>query len=156
MASKLKWCYNKKIISITKPNIDISEDYLNSAEETLKVLKLIYNKSLLWASTMKYYFEYFVFCALLLRLGIKSESHECTLNLIYFLTEIGFLEKKYYFLLKEDKHLRIENQYYLKNIKVNFDFDFLLSFFLEFKQKILFLSDEEQNDIRNKLLLFLK
>ncbi len=70
----LNWCKKqKKGIKLIKPNENLAKEYLESAEETLIVLKEIVNKSNMWLATTKYYFEYFTVYALLMKIGIKSE-----------------------------------------------------------------------------------
>ena len=103
-------------IALINPNENLSKEYIESAEETLSILKDIENKSNIWLATTKYYCEYFVIYALFMKLGIKSEIHDCTIELCDFLEKENFLQKGTYIKLKNDKNLRIDNQYYLKNI----------------------------------------
>jgi len=80
MAS-INWCKKQeKGIRIVEPNINLSEDYIRSAEETLVLLKDVKDKSNMWAATMKYYCEYFAVYSLLIRIGLKCEIHDCTIK----------------------------------------------------------------------------
>ena len=120
----LSWCKKKKEgIKLIEPNDNLCQDYLKSSEETLSILKDIENKSNMWLATTKYYCEYFSIYALLMKFGIKSEIHECTIEVCRFLEERGVIPIGFTKRLEEDKGLRIDNQYYLKNRKVFLDFN---------------------------------
>lgn len=145
----LKYCKKQKRgIKILKPNDNLSKEYIESAKETLSLLKEIKNKSNMWAATTKYYFEYFLVYSFLIKCGIKCEIHDCTIKLCEILESKGFLPKDTAKILEKDKELRIDNQYYLKNKKVNLDFEKLTSFYLEIKNAIESLTFEEINKIR--------
>jgi len=80
MVDKLKWCFEQKRgIKLIKPNENLAKEYIRSAEETLLILKDIEGKSNMWLATTRYYCEYFIVYALLMKLGIKSEIHDCTI-----------------------------------------------------------------------------
>jgi len=152
MADRLKWCFKqRKGIRLIEPNENLAEEYIRSAEETLAVLSNIKGKSNMWLATTKYYCEYFAIYALLMRLGIKSEIHDCTIEVARFLEREGVLPKGTSKLLENDKELRIDNQYYLKNRKVVIDFNKLRDFILRVKEKVNSVTDEEIHEIRRKL-----
>jgi len=131
----LDWCKKQnKGIKLIEPNDNLCEEYLRSAEETLSVLKDIKNKSNIWLATTKYYCEYFAVYALLMKIGIKSEIHDCTLLVCKLLEEKKILPKGIHEKLEKDKELRIDNQYYLKNIKVKIDFHELTNLILTIKK----------------------
>ena len=89
---RISWCKaQKRGINIIPPNPILAEEYFKYAGETLTALKTIGNLSFLWSATMKYYFEYFTVYALLVKIGITSEIHDCTIALC------DFLEQKIYF-----------------------------------------------------------
>jgi len=124
---------------------------LKSAEETLLVLKDIGRKSNMWVTTAKYYCEYFAVYALLMRLGIKSEIHSCTIEILKFLEEEKIVEKGIAKMLENDKELRIDNQYYLKNRKVVVNYDNLRDLILKMKEIINTMSNEKIDEIRKKI-----
>jgi len=130
----LNWCKKQeKGIILVEPNINLSEDYIKSAQETLVLLRDVNNKSNMWAATMKYYCEYFAVYSFLIRVGIKCEIHDCTIKVVELLEEQNIIPKGTYERLNKDKGLRVDNQYYLKNIKVNIDFNDLSDFVLKMK-----------------------
>lgn len=133
---------------MVEPNINLSEDYIKSAEETLVLLKDIKGKSNMWSATMKYYCEYFAVYSLLIRIGIKCEIHDCTIKISEILEKEGILPKGTFNRLEKDKGLRVDNQYYLKNVKVDIDFSEISDFILQIKNIASALTLEEINKIR--------
>lgn len=130
-SERIVWCKEQpKGIRLIEPSDALFLDYIKTAEETLEVLMNIKDKSKIWLATTKYYCEYFAVYAVLLKIGIRCEIHDCTIAMC------GLLEEKEVFpegcrkTLEDDKQLRIDNQYYLRNTEVSFDYDNLLAFIL--------------------------
>jgi len=149
---KIAWCKKKKDgIKLIEPNDNLSREYMASAEETLRILKTITGQSNMWLATTKYYFEYFAVYAVLMKIGIKSEIHDCTISLCDFLEKEGIFETGFSEKLSDDKKLRIDNQYYLKNIPVFVDYDRLLQFLLETKNVLDKMTYDQIHKIRSKI-----
>jgi uncharacterized protein (UPF0332 family) len=149
----LNWCKKQdKGIKIIEPNDNLSREYLENAEETLSVLKDIETKSNMWLATTKYYFRYFTVYALMMKIGIKCEIHDCTIKVADFLEKKKILSEGTAKKLEQDKKLRIDNQYYLKNIKVKIDEDELAEFFMKIKKIINNITREEIENIREKIM----
>jgi len=123
--NKISWCKNQKSgIKLIEPNDNLSEEYYQNAEESLKVLRSINEtKSNMWLATTKYYIEYFAVYSILMKIGIKCEIHDCTIALIKFLEKESVIKSGISKLLEKDKELRIDNQYYLKNKPVDINFE---------------------------------
>ncbi len=119
---RLDWCKKtEEKTKICKAFRGSCKRNLESAEESLRVLSKIKEiNSRIWTATTKYYIEYFAF---LMRIGVKSEIHSCTIELARFLENKKFLKINISKILEEDKELRIENQYYLKNIFIQTDLE---------------------------------
>ncbi len=148
----IKWCKNQnKGIKLIEPNENLAKEYLQSSEETLSVLRDIEEKSNMWLATTKYYCEYFAVYALLMKIGIKSEIHECTIELSKFLEKEKIIPKNTSEMLEYDKKLRIDNQYYLKNRNVEVNFSKLSEFVFSMKNIINTLTFDEIENIRKKL-----
>ena len=148
----IKWCKNqKKGIKLIEPNDNLFEEYIQTAQESLDVLRGIQGKSKVWLATTKYYCEYFAFYALLMKAGIKCEIHDCTIALCYLLEELGIVPEGYASILEQDKQLRIDNQYYLKNRDVPLDYDKVVQFVLNIKNVGLKLTASQIEKIRNKI-----
>ncbi len=105
----------------------------------------------MWRATKKYYAQYLSVYAIMIRIGIKSEIHECTIELIRHLDEFDIFPKSTFSNLTKDKQLRIDNQYYLKNKKVDIQYDELFLFVLTLKEKINAMQQKEIQKIREKL-----
>lgn len=134
MAS-LAWCTKqKKGIKLIEPNDNLCAEYMQTAEETLDILKSIEGKSKVWLATTKYYCEYFAMYSLLMKVGIKCQIHDCTIVLCDKLERMNIIPEGYAKILEDDKTLRIDNQYYLKNREVPLDYTALIDFVLKIKE----------------------
>lgn len=148
----IKWCKKqKKGIKIIKTNENLAQEYIQASEETLSVLKTSAKKSRMWQATTKYYSEYFAAYAMLMKIGIKSEIHDCTIELAKILEKENLLPKGFSNELEQDKELRIDNQYYLKNKEADIDYDKLLTQILKIKEKISTITLEETEKIRKQI-----
>ena len=149
---KLKWCKKqKKGISFIKPNDNLSKEYIDSAEETLAVLRLINNKSNMWSATIKYYFEYFLVYSLLMKFGIQCEIHDCTIFLCSFLEQKKIIRNNFTYILEQDKQLRIDNQYYLRNTPIRINHEDLFDMLLEFKDSLRNITFDDVHLVRTEL-----
>ena len=108
---KIEWCYKQKFgIRIIEPNEHIAKDYFKKAEESLTVMQT--TKINDWKIISAYYSCYYVLYALLQRIGIKCEIHECSIELMKF---FNFKENEIEF-IKKLKDKRIDSQYYTKKV----------------------------------------
>ncbi len=149
---KIKWCKARKNgIELINPNDNLAKEYIDNAEETLVILKTIKGKSNMWIAATKYYFEYFAVYSVLMKLGIKSEIHDCTISLCGFLEDECIFKKGVFARLTRDKVLRIKNQYYLKNIPIDADYDEQLEFLLEIKDAQEKMTYEQIRSIRSRI-----
>lgn len=147
----IKWCFRiKNGLKLIEPNKDVSFSSLDVAENTLSKIKgLIEEGDYLWASVRIYYCSYYLIQAFLQRIGIKSENHDCSIELTKFLLGKEFIDCVYSF--KED---RIDSQYYLKisqKKKLLKNYSVLKEFNLKFREKIIPLNLKEIEMFRSKL-----
>ncbi|MBR9692703.1 hypothetical protein GOV07_02095 [Candidatus Woesearchaeota archaeon] len=148
MAS-LKWCKKQqKGLKRITPSAQLAEAYLTSAKETVIVLKEITDSNM-WKATTQYYALYFIVYAMLMHLGIKSEIHECTIIFSSKLEDEGLLPQGTSKRLEQEKQLRIDNQYYLKNYPITTDTE-LMSLLLATRKKIREITNDEVERIREK------
>jgi uncharacterized protein (UPF0332 family) len=105
----------------------------------------------MWLATTKYYSEYFSIYALLQKIGIKCEIHDCTTEIAKLLEEIKIIPSGYSKRLEDDKELRIDNQYYLKNRLVNINIRELSEFILTIKNKVNSITLNEINNARDEI-----
>jgi uncharacterized protein (UPF0332 family) len=150
---KIRWCMKKRGgIKRTEPSGNLFMEYIGNAEESLRILERIKDTwSNMWLATTKYYSEYFAFYALLMKLGIKCEIHDCTIELARWLEAKHFVPKGTAKMLEDDKELRIENQYYLKNKPVEVRMEALREFVLAMKTTADKITREQTVKIRSEL-----
>ncbi len=149
----IDWCLRQtKGLRVVEPNENMSNSYLRMAEESVKEIKDISSK--IWSVSISYYIFYYSLYSFMLRLGIKSEMHACSiefmkkyLNDYYSIKDISMFEKAF--------SARIDIQYYsdrlvdeeiLDEIK-NYSFDF----YVKTKDILNSLSEEDIKLIRRKL-----
>ncbi len=148
----IKWCKKKKRgIKLIQPNDNLFQEYIQTAEETLDILKSIKGKSKVWMATTKYYCEYCAIYSLLMKIGIKCEIHDCTIALCQLLREMEILPEGYKAILEKDKQLRIDNQYYLKNKDVFLDYNKVVEFVVTIKNIARKLTKENIEEIRESV-----
>jgi len=84
---KIEWCCLKKGgIRIVDESERIAKEYFVSAESDLLEMK---KSSLKWRNIQAYYACYNSFYAILVKIGVKCEIHDCSLELLDF---FGFTE----------------------------------------------------------------
>ena len=76
---KIKWCF-KKGMEIVKPNSNLADAYLKKSEDSLESMRLITSKD--WKISMAYYSMYFGLYSVLMKIGIKSEIHSCSIEIM--------------------------------------------------------------------------
>ena len=137
-------------MKFAEPSNELAEEYFRNAEETLRVANLIKNSgSNMWLATQKYYTEYLAAYAVLMKIGIKSEIHSCTIEVINLLEQEKFLDFNFSKILEDHKELRIDNQYYLKNRPVDFDPKRISNMLLQIRNLLDSLTEEQITKIRN-------
>ena len=154
--SEISWCKKQENgIRFIEPNDNLSREYYQNAEESLKVLRSIeQTKSNMWLATTKYYIEYFAIYSVLMKMGVKCEIHDCTIALTEFLEKENVIEAGTHNTLEADKELRIDNQYYLKNKPVEIDFEKLSDFIISIKETLDRLSNDRITELRRKINKF--
>jgi len=144
----LDWC-KKQGMTVIEPNDNLAEEYFKNAEETLRVANLIKESgSNMWLATQKYYTEYLAAYSILMRIGIKSEIHSCTIEIINLLEKERIIHFQFAAILEEDKKLRIDNQYYLKNRPVDFNSEKLSELLLKVRKILDTISIEKIQQLR--------
>lgn len=144
----IEWCKKQGLVLI-EPNDDLANEYYKNSEETLRIANVIKNSgSNMWLATQKYYTEYLLAYSLLMKMGIKTEIHSCTIDVIKLLEKENILDFEFSKILEEDKELRVDNQYYLKNKPVNFNSKEMALLLLKIRTVIDSLSQENILKIR--------
>jgi len=141
---KLNWCLKQKrgveLISL-KPHLKNS--YIKDAENSMEICSTIKGK---WKLITGYYACYNALYAILMMCGIKSEIHDCSIELMSL---FDFSEKDVSFLrgLKKD---RIQTQYYLKEVLFENE-DGVKDFVVKCKEILDGLSSSKIEKIREKI-----
>ena len=139
---KIDWCLEqKKGIELVEPNDNLCEAYFKDANDSLSGIE---NVKGMWRTVMAYYSCYFSFYALLMKVGIKCEIHDCTLKLMKMIKE--FSDEDYDYLVSL-KVKRIDVQYYLKK-KVLEDLSEVKNFVLKCDQ---IRKEFDLNELRGKI-----
>lgn len=143
--SKIEWCcLQKDGIRIIDPNERLGKEYLINSDLDFADMR---KTSLKWKNIVAYYACYNAFYALLQKIGIKCEIHDCTLELINFIN--GF-SKEQVALIKKLKENRIGVQYYLRAPQA-IDEQAVADFILTSKQIFYSISHDEIEGIRKKI-----
>jgi len=108
--NRLLWCAQLKHgIGLTEPSDNLAAAYLKKAEEALDAMHTVHAKD--WKISTGYYSMYFSLYAVFMKIGIRSENHICSLEIMRQLLHQYFkadeIEK-----LKRAQKSRIECQYY--------------------------------------------
>ena len=108
-----------------------------------------------WTATTAYYARYFALYALLMKLGVKSEIHDCTINVAKLLSNNGILNSSLIDDIAKAKQTRIDTQYYVakelnqKDTKNNAEG--ARKFVLELEQTIENITPEQVDSVRIQL-----
>jgi len=95
------WC-KRKVFVLTEPNKELTQAYLKKAHTALEELNRV--KSEEWRVSIAYYAMYFSAYSLLVRVGVKSQNHDCTIKLVEEFIDAKPLNKAH--------KLRVKTQYY--------------------------------------------
>lgn len=116
----LKWCVKqRKGIKIIPESITLQKAYLKKSEEALKSMNANATAGIdEWVVSTSYYAKYFAVYALLSRIGIKCEIHDCTLALFEYLFS-NTIPANFVQDLQQSKDDRVDAQYYTQAIQIN-------------------------------------
>lgn len=138
---KINWCLKQKNgIQLIEKKEHLSSSYMNEADETLDNMLKIEGK---WKTITAYYACYNALYSILMKCGIKTEIHSCSIELM-ILFEFSQIDKIFLEKLKED---RIQAQYYLKE-KILKDENEIKEFVLKCKLILHSINSEKIEKIR--------
>jgi len=154
---RLTWCLRqKKGIRIIEPNENLSKAYIRKAKSSLNTMNAALQiKETDWILTTAYYARYFALYALLMKLGIRSEIHDCSIAIARLLTRHRILNKNLVTDISQAKQIRIETQYYvtqeLKQTKIRRNVESAHKFVLEIEKIIENITTDQIKNIRTHL-----
>lgn len=153
----LNWCFKQKRgIHIIEPNPNLTKAYLKKATSALNTMTaaLQINEAD-WTATTAYYARYFALYALLMKMGVKSEIHDCTINVAQLLANHIILSQNLVNDIAEAKQTRIDTQYYvatqLNQKEIRKNAETARKFVLEIEQTIENTTTKQINTIRTLL-----
>ncbi len=150
----LKWCLDQsKGIRLIKPSNNLAKAYLQKSRNALASMEINAKAGIAeWAVSASYYAKYFVIYALLMKIGVKCEIHDCTIALFNYLF-VDSIHPLVIQELKQSKKDRIEMQYYTRETKMNTDrlITQTKNFVLEVEKIYDTLSSEKITILQNKL-----
>jgi len=150
----LTWCAKQsKGIRLVKPSENLVRAYLEKSRNALKSMEVNAKAGILeWAVSASYYAKYFSVYALLSKIGVKCEIHDCTIALFNHLF-IDSVSPQLVQELRQSKESRIEMQYYTREIRVNLDqiVNQTKNFVLKIEEIIDSLNSERTTLLKNKL-----
>jgi uncharacterized protein (UPF0332 family) len=116
----LKWCVKQnKGIKIISESITLQKAYLKKSEEALKSMNVNATAGINeWVISTSYYAKYFAVYALLSRIGVKCEMHDCTVSLFEYLFS-SIIPSNFVQELQQSKDDRVDVQYYTQTIQIN-------------------------------------
>ncbi|MCK4997756.1 hypothetical protein KAS08_05630 [Candidatus Pacearchaeota archaeon] len=140
----LAWCKRQvRGISLIEEKKHLSESYLKESWDSFQTCLKIEGK---WRVVTGYYSCYNAFYSVLMRCGIKSEIHDCSIKLMSL---FDFIDEDILFIQKLKKK-RINAQYYLKEVKLE-EINKVKSFVSKCERILEDLNNEKIKEIREKL-----
>ena len=111
MRDRLSWCVGiKNGIVLVEPNDNLASAYLKKAEDAMKAMHSVVSFD--WKISTGYYSMYFSLYSVLMKIGIKSENHTCTIEIMQHLLN-GFFTSDECEMLGKARRARVETQYYV-------------------------------------------
>ncbi len=143
--NKIRWCLKQsKGIKLTEPNDSISENHIRESWSDFDMIEKVNKK---WKTVTSYYSCYNSVYAILVKIGIKCEIHDCTIALMDL---IGFDKENIKF-LDSLKRERVDIQYYLLPSSLDIDKSKVLEFLNRCKEIIKDMNDLKIEKIRKEI-----
>ena len=112
------YCFKKAAgLRLIEPNENLMKVYRRKSKSALNMLNSALEKQENeWVLDTSYYSKYFIVYALFMKVGIKSEIHECTIFALKSLfVDEGVIDEDIYNELEKSKELRVGALYYDKD-----------------------------------------
>jgi uncharacterized protein (UPF0332 family) len=153
----IKWCIKqKKGLELVEENNNLSKEYLIKAENALKAIKAL-EDNIEWQISAAYYSAYFSLYSILMKIGVKSEIHACTIKFAKIFLNSYFIDKNLD-LLKKAMKARIDLQYYTNRTITKYKHKTIINFAYEFhvkcKQRLEDINEDSINKIRSDFLSY--
>lgn len=160
MVINIKWCLNQRGgLELVEPNTNMSDSYIKMADESLGLLKDVENKSRVWTASICYYTMYYSLYSLMMRIGVKSEIHSCS---ILFMKEFlgGYYDRTDMKMIEEAFTARNNLQYYtdrpVNEKTLGAVKNHCRLFLIKTKEAIMAINQTEIKEIRKKIEIKIK
>lgn len=156
------YCFrNVNGLKLGMPNENLAKVYIKKSKSALNMLNsAIEKQENEWILDTSYYAKYFIVYALLMKAGIKSEIHDCTIFALKSLfIEQGIASENIYNELEKLKELRVNALYYDKDFgkeEIMERAKAAPDFCLQVEQLIERISADEIRRVRNKFEILKK
>ncbi|MDN7024031.1 hypothetical protein FGU65_03845 [Methanoculleus sp. FWC-SCC1] len=111
MRDRLSWCAGiKNGIVFVEPSDNLAGAYLKKAEDAMDAMHSVASPD--WKISAGYYSLYFSLYAVLMKIGIRSENHTCTIEVMQRLLGDYFTSDECE-VLEKARRARVETQYYV-------------------------------------------
>jgi uncharacterized protein (UPF0332 family) len=152
---KIQWCLKKERgISLIPPNENLQKAYVAKAKEAAEVMRTLQDKSPSWAMSACYYSMYYSLYAIMIKMGIKSEIHSCSITFMRYALRNYFDESDVRALERAFEE-RIDHQYYVRKIpkaeKLDELFESAVLFYEKSKDILSKIDEEFINSVRKKI-----
>ena len=139
-----------------EPNEDLAKAYMKKAISALNTMTAALKiRETDWIAATAYYARYFALYSLLMKIGVKSEIHDCTIRMGRYLSENGILNKNLIEDIEKAKQTRVDMQYYVarefsvREIKNNAES--ARKFVLDVEKETVNLTTDKVNFLRDQL-----
>jgi len=155
---EIKWCLGvKNGLELVEINLNMSESYLKMASESLEELRNVSSK--IWTASTAYYTMYYSLYALMMKIGVKCEIHNCSIEFMNkFLMD--FYDDEDADAIKSGFRIRNDLQYYPGKLVREEELDNLkkdsMNFFVKTKEIISKISENEIKKIRGEIKSYAK
>ena len=152
----IDWCFRKgNGISLVEPNKNLADSYILKSEDSLKEITNSQSKD--WKVITAYYSTYQSLYAVLSRIGIKCEIHECTIKFMRKFLSKYFTEEECNF-IKKSCESRNNVQYYTNKDITDSQRNLMIKkspeFVVKCKNILQKITEQEINSIRNEVTAF--
>jgi uncharacterized protein (UPF0332 family) len=111
METKIQWCFRQKnCVELIDTNENLAQGYIKKAEDALEEMRNAIKRE--WRIETAYYAMYHSIYSLLMKIGLKSELHACTIEFIGKLFPEDFPEETI-MVLKKSLEIRKDATYYV-------------------------------------------
>ena len=119
MKDRLVWCSRQKNgTRLIEPNENLAFAYVKKSEDAMEAMHSVISRE--WKISAGYYSLYFSLYAVLMKIGIRSENHTCTGEVMKVLLADYFTAEECD-LMEKARKARVETQYYVsREIPENF------------------------------------